>query len=63
MKQRSLCWARIAKNIAYFLVPIFGIMLIASIVGLSIMDTDLRLKNAENYYETKLFSNTISFLR
>lgn len=56
MKPKSLCWARVAKNIAYFLVPVFGIMLIASIVGLSIMDADIRLKNAENYYETKLFS-------
>ncbi len=57
MKQKKLCWARISKNIAYFIAPIFGIILIASIVCLSIMDSDIRLKDANNYYETKLFSD------
>ena len=56
MEHHSLCWARIVKNISYFLVPVFLIMLIASIAGLMIMDSDIRIKEAENYYETKLFS-------
>lgn len=56
MEHHSFCLARIAKNISYFLVPVFLIMLIASIGGLMIMDSDIRIKEAENYYETKLFS-------
>lgn len=55
--QKRLCGARIAKNIAYFIVPIFVITLIASIVCSAVMDTDVRLKDAKNYYETELFSD------
>ncbi len=53
----NLCIARIAKNIAYFLVPVFILILIASIIGSAIADTDYRFKDADNYYETELFSN------
>lgn len=57
MKPKSLCVARILKNIAYFIVPIFGILLISSITCLAIMDSDIRLKDAKNYYETQIFSD------
>ena len=57
MKQKNICLARVAKNIAYMVVPIFAIMLIASIISLAIMDSDIRLKDANNYYETRIFSD------
>lgn len=57
MKQKRICWARVAKNVAYFIVPIFGIILISSIACLSVLDTDIRLKDAKDYYETRMFSD------
>lgn len=53
----KLCIARIAKNIAYFLVPIFLVLLITSIAGLIIMDANIGIKNTSSYYETTLFSD------
>lgn len=57
MKQKNICLARVAKNIAYMVAPIFAIILIASIISLAIMDSDIRLKDANNYYETRIFSD------
>lgn len=57
MKPKSICWSRVAKNIAYMVAPIFAITLIVSIICLAIMDSDIRLKDASNYYETRIFSD------
>ena len=57
MKQKNICLARVAKNIAYVVAPVFAIILIASIISLAIMDSDIRLKDANNYYETRIFSD------
>ena len=54
----KLCWARIAKNIAYFLVPIFVVLLITSIAGILLVDSNIGIKNTTDYYETTLFSNS-----
>ena len=53
----KLCWARIAKNISYFLVPIFLFLLITSVAGILLIDSNIGIKNTTNYYETTLFSN------
>ena len=53
----KLCWARIAKNIAYFLVPIFLILVITSVAGILLVDSNIGIKNTTDYYETTLFSN------
>lgn len=58
MKENKISWARVSKNICYFLAPVFGVMLIACIAGLIIADTDIELKDTDNYYETRLFSDS-----
>ena len=49
--------ARVIKNIAYFIVPIFIIALMASIIALAVMDSDIKIQNANSYYETEIFSD------
>lgn len=58
MKENKISLARVSKNICYFIAPIFGIILIACIAGLIIMDAEIELENTTNYYDTKIFSNT-----
>ena len=58
MKENKISWARVSKNICYFIAPIFGILLIACIAGLVIMDSDVEMENTTNYYDTKIFSNS-----
>lgn len=57
MEQNKISWARVSKNICYFLAPIFITLLIACTAGLIIIDTDIELENSTNYYDTKLFAN------
>ena len=57
MKESKISLARVSKNICYFIAPIFGLILIACIAGLIIMDTEIELENTSNYYDTKIFSN------
>lgn len=56
MEENKISWARVSKNICYFIAPVFGLLLIACIAGLVIMDTDIELETTTNYYDTKLFS-------
>lgn len=56
MEKNQISPARVSKNICYFLAPIFGLILIACITGLVIMDTDIEVEDTTNYYDTKLFS-------
>lgn len=58
MQENKISWARVSKNICYFIAPIFVLLLIACIAGLIIMDTDIELESTTNYYDTKLFSNS-----
>lgn len=58
MKENKISWARVSKNICYFMAPIFGLILIACIAGLVIIDTEIELENTTNYYDTKLFANS-----
>lgn len=57
MEKNRISWARVSKNICYFLAPVFGLVLIACITGLIIMDTDIKLESSTNYYDTKIFSD------
>lgn len=57
MEKNAISWARVSKNICYFLAPFFGLILIACITGLVIIDTDIEVEETTNYYDTKLFSN------
>ncbi len=57
MEKNKISWARVSKNICYFLAPFFGLILIACIAGLVIIDTDIEVKETTNYYDTRLFSN------
>lgn len=57
MSENKISWARVSKNICYFLAPIFGILLIACVAGLIISDTELEIENTSNYYDTNLFSS------
>lgn len=58
MERNKISWARVSKNICYFIVPVFVIVLIACIAGLVITDTEIELENTSNYYDTKLFANS-----
>ena len=40
MEKNKISWARVSKNICYFLAPFFGLILIACITGLIIMIPD-----------------------
>ncbi len=57
MEKNRISWARVSKNICYFLAPFFGLILIACITGLVIIDIDIEVEETTNYYDTKLFSN------
>ena len=57
MEKNKISWARVSKNICYFLAPFFGLILIACVTGLVIIDTDIEVEETTNYYDTKLFSN------
>ncbi len=57
MSENKISWARVSKNICYFLAPFFGLILIACITGLVIIDTDIEVEETTNYYDTRLFSN------
>lgn len=57
MEKNKISWARVSKNICYFLAPFFGLILIACITGLIIIDTDIEVEETTNYYDTRLFSN------
>ena len=57
MKESKISLARVSKNICYFIAPVFGLILIACIAGLIIMDTEIELENTSNYYDTKIFSD------
>ncbi|MCI9177840.1 MAG: hypothetical protein HFJ28_04635 [Clostridia bacterium] len=57
MKQKNICIARVVKNIAYFIVPIFIAALMASIITLAIIDSDIKIQNVNSYYETEIFSD------
>lgn len=57
MSENKISWARVSKNICYFLAPFFGLILIACITGLIIIDTDIEVEETTNYYDTRLFSN------
>ena len=57
MEKNKISWARVSKNICYFLAPFFGLILIACITGLVIMDTDIEVEETTNYYDTRLFSD------
>ena len=58
MKENKINWARVSKNICYFIAPVFGLILIACIAGLVIIDTEVEMENTTNYYDTKIFSNS-----
>ncbi len=57
MKKHSICMAKVIKNISYVLVPIFLLLLISSIVSILIVQKNIQIKNADNYYETELFTD------
>lgn len=57
MQENKISWARVSKNICYFLAPIFITLLLLCVAGLIIIDTDIELESTTNYYNTKLFSN------
>ncbi|MCI9247287.1 MAG: HAMP domain-containing histidine kinase [Clostridia bacterium] len=57
MENNKISWARVSKNICYFLAPFFGLILIACITGLVIIDTDIEVEETTNYYDTRIFSN------
>lgn len=57
MEKNKISWARVSKNICYFLAPFFGLVLVACITGLVIIDTDIEVEETTNYYDTKLFSS------
>jgi len=57
MSENKICWARVSKNVCYFLAPFFGLILIACITGLVIIDIDIEVEETTNYYDTRLFSN------
>lgn len=57
MEKNKISWARVSKNICYFLAPFFGLILVACITGLVIIDTDIEVEETTNYYDTRLFSN------
>lgn len=40
-----------------FFSTLFGLILIACVTGLVIIDTDIEVEETTNYYDTKLFSN------
>ena len=58
MEKNKISWARVSKNICYFLVPFFGLILIACVMGLVIIDTDIEVEETTNYYDTRLFSSS-----
>lgn len=58
MEKNKISWARVSKNICYFLAPFFGFILIACITGLVIIDTDIEVEETTNYYDTRLFSDS-----
>ncbi len=58
MNENKISWARVSKNICYFIAPIFIVLLISCVAGLVIVDTDIELESTSNYYETKLFSQS-----
>lgn len=57
MEKNKISWARVSKNICYFLAPFFGLILVACITGLVIIDTDIEVEETTNYYDTRLFSD------
>lgn len=57
MEKNKISWARVSKNICYFLAPFFGLILVACITGLVIIDTDIEVEETTNYYDTRLFSS------
>lgn len=58
MEKNKISWARVSKNVCYFLAPFFGLILIACVMGLVIIDTDIEVEETTNYYDTRLFSSS-----